>query len=157
MPKTHITTLQQGKHKWKHLQHFEVQKTHSKSKSDKTHMKDPRKCSFHINGNNNKKDLGWIVCISTCIPMTTHVQNKVQQILPSTRNLNLQKTLNIHHIHLLPILPIHNHISKLNNFHGIVILSKHPNNQIKGIGQSSFELKLGKKQRWEATFIFHAT
>jgi hypothetical protein len=44
-------------HKWKHLQHFEVQKTHSESKLDKTHMKDPRKCNFHINSNNNKKTL----------------------------------------------------------------------------------------------------
>ncbi len=70
-----------------------------------------------------------------------------QQIPPSIRNLNIQNTLNIHHIHLLPILLIHNHISKWKNFHGIVILSKHPNNQIKGIGQSIFELKFCKKTR----------
>lgn len=50
------------------------------------------------------------------------------------QHYNLQNyltILSIQYLALYPILPIVNDISKWKSIHGVVILSKHPNNQIK--------------------------
>jgi hypothetical protein len=44
---------------------------------------------------------------------------------------NYSMILNIHYLALFPILPIFNDISKWKNIHGVMIVSKHRNNQIK--------------------------
>jgi hypothetical protein len=61
------------------------------------------------------------------------------------QHYNLQNyltILSIHYLALFPILPILNNISKWKSIHGVVIKSKHPNNQIKMIYRLVFELKL---------------
>jgi hypothetical protein len=61
----------------------------------------------------------------------------------------------MHYIPLLPILPILDGISKCESIHGIVMLSKDPNNQIKMICQPIFKLRLHKKEGWEAPLVIH--
>jgi len=93
---------------------------------------------------NYKSKLHFIACLIACIQAPTWAKFFWRKFNYTT--LKLHKILNIHYIPLLPILLIFNDcIFKWKSIHGVMILSKHLDNQIKMNCPSIFELRFHKR------------
>jgi hypothetical protein len=107
---------------------------------------------------NNHKTFTCIVYFLACIQASTWIQNNVQQHLKLRCNAKTYNNLNFNYMLLLSILLISNYISKWKNIDGVVIVSKHHDNQINMNCQSIFELRsFHKTHNWKASFVFHTT